>query len=80
MASEESRRIAREAHKSVFDRHFPDLEFPDEPDDRLQDDEMLCETCWGEGAGEECELEMDWVNYGRSWVLCPDCRGTGRHA
>ncbi len=42
------------------------------------EDDAVCETCWGEGSGEECELEGDWVNYGRDWVLCPDCKGTGR--
>lgn len=51
-----------------------------ERDDRLQDDDdMLCETCFGEGSGEECELEMDWVNFARDWVTCPDCKGSGRH-
>lgn len=39
--------------------------------------DVVCETCWGEGSGEECELEMDWVNYGTNWVMCPDCKGTG---
>ncbi len=42
------------------------------------EEDAVCETCWGEGSGEECELEMDWINYGSAWVLCPDCKGTGR--
>ena len=37
-----------------------------------------CMTCGGEGAGPENELEADGVNYGSGWVVCPDCRGTGR--
>ncbi len=49
--------------------YFDDFDDLDEPD--------VCETCWGEGSGEEAELEMDWINYGTDWVMCPDCKGTG---
>lgn len=37
-----------------------------------------CMTCGGEGSGPENELEADGVNYGPEWVVCPDCKGTGR--
>jgi DnaJ-class molecular chaperone len=47
-------------------------------DDYFDDDAMICETCWGEGSGEECEMMLDWVNYGTAWITCPDCKGTGR--
>ncbi len=45
----------------------------------MDEERMVCETCWGEGSGEECELKMDWVNYGTAWVICPDCKGTGHY-
>ena len=52
----------------------------EEPSAYLADEENSCLTCHGEGAGEECELELDWINYGRDWVTCPDCGGTGRES
>lgn len=38
---------------------------------------VICPLCHGEGFGEECEIESDWINYGNDLITCPECGGKG---